>query len=85
MHPDFAVMAGDNLPGAPYAGINGAMLAITYSTAAEGDRVFNEMAQGGNVSMPLGKTFWADSFGMVTDRFGVPSSVNGGPAPMPSK
>lgn len=85
VHPDFAVMAGDNPPGAPYAGINGAMLAITYPTAAEGARVFNALAQGGKVTMPLGKTFWAESFGMVTDRFGVPWGVNGGPVPMPSK
>ena len=31
--------------------------------------------------MPLGDTFWAESFGMVTDRFGVPWGVNGGPKP----
>jgi len=29
--------------------------------------------------MPLGETFWAQAFGMVTDRFGTPWLINGGP------
>ncbi len=33
--------------------------------------------------MPLGETFWAESFGMVTDRFGTPWGVNGGSKPQP--
>lgn len=37
------------------------------------------LAEGGKVGMPLAETFWADTFGMVTDRFGTPWCVNGGP------
>jgi PhnB protein len=37
----------------------------------EADRVFNALAEGGQVRMPLGKTFWSPRFGMVADRFGV--------------
>jgi len=38
---------------------------------AEADRVFAALADGGQVGMPLTKTFWSPRFGMVTDRFGV--------------
>lgn len=81
VHPDFALMAGDTPPGIPYQGVSGVMLALTYPTAAEGKRVFEALAEGGKVSMPLGETFWADAFGMVVDRFGTPWGVNGGPKP----
>ncbi len=81
VHPDFELMAGDVPAGVPHQGINGVMLALTFPTAAEGQRIFNALADGGQVTMPLGDTFWAESFGMVTDRFGVPWGVNGGPKP----
>jgi PhnB protein len=42
-------------------------------------------AEGGTVHMPLGETFWADAFGMCTDRFGTPWGVNGGSKPMPAR
>lgn len=35
------------------------------------DRIFNRLAEGGTVTMPLQDTFWGARFGMVTDRFGV--------------
>lgn len=85
VHPDFALMAGDAPPGVPFAGIQGCMLAITYPTVAEATRVFNALADGGKVTMPLGETFWADTFGMVTDRFGTPWGINGGPREMAQK
>ncbi len=40
-------------------------------TEAEADRVFALLADGGQVQMPLTKTFWSPRFGMLTDRFGV--------------
>lgn len=82
VHPDFAIMAGDAPLGVPYAGIQGCMLAITYPSAAEATKVFHALADGGKVTMPLAETFWADTFGMVTDRFGTPWGVNGGPREM---
>lgn len=84
VHPDFELMAGDMPPGQPYVGIQGAMMAITYPTAAEARRVFEALSEGGRVTMPMGETFWADTFGMVTDRFGTPWGVNGGPRDVPS-
>jgi PhnB protein len=40
-------------------------------TEAEADRAFKALAEGGNVKMPLTKTFWSPKFGMLTDRFGL--------------
>ncbi len=39
--------------------------------AAEADRTFAALGEGGQVQMPLGKTFFSPRFGMVADRFGV--------------
>lgn len=82
VHPDFALMAGDTPPGVPFEGIKGAMLALTYPGADEARRIFGALAEGGSVQMPLGETFWAEAFGMVTDRFGTPWGINGGPKAM---
>ena len=83
VHPEFELMAGDTPPGMPYEGVKGVMMTLTYPTAAEGRRVFEALADGGTVTMPLEETFWADAFGMVTDRFGVGWGVNGGSKPQP--
>jgi PhnB protein len=40
-------------------------------TAEEAERVFATLGQGGEVRMPLAKTFYSPSFGMVADKFGV--------------
>jgi len=44
--------------------------------AAEADRIFSSLADGGTVLIPIAKTFWALRFGKVVDRFGVPWLVN---------
>lgn len=51
--------------------ISGFAIALNVATEAETDRYFNALTEGGEVLMPLGKTFWSPRFGMVTDRFGV--------------
>ena len=43
---------------------------------AEAERIFATLADGGKVTMPVQETFWAQRFGMVTDRFGTPWMVN---------
>lgn len=42
----------------------------------DGKRVFSALGEGGIVRKPLIKTFWTSSFGMLTDKFGVPWMVN---------
>jgi uncharacterized glyoxalase superfamily protein PhnB len=39
-------------------------------------QLFSNLADGGSVTMPLEKTYWAEAFGMVTDKFGVKWMVN---------
>jgi PhnB protein len=49
----------------------GFSLSLTVPTAAEAERLFTALADGGQVQMPLTKTFFSARFGMVADRFGV--------------
>ena len=49
----------------------GFSLALSAANEAEADRMFAALAEGGQVQMPLGKTFFSPRFGMVADRFGM--------------
>ena len=75
MHTSFrigetTVMASDGrCEGRP--SFQGFALSLTVAHEAEADRVFAALADGGQVQMPLTKTFWSPRFGMVADRFGV--------------
>lgn len=75
MHCSFHVgetmlMASDGCS-ADKATFDGFSLSLTVLDAAEASRVFAALAEGGQVRMPLGKTFWSRCFGMVADRFGL--------------
>jgi PhnB protein len=52
-------------------GFQGFALSLSLPTEAETDRVFAALAEGGQVQMPMAKTFWSPRFGMLTDRFGI--------------
>jgi len=69
-------MASDSMVGHPYEGMKGFSLSLVYPTTADAQRVFDALAQGGRVTMPLQKTFWAKAFGMLVDRFGTPWMIN---------
>jgi PhnB protein len=73
------LFAGDIPPGMPYEGVKGVMLAIQYDTIDQAHSAFHALSQGGQVTMPLAPAFWAKTFGMLTDRFGVSWAVNGEP------
>lgn len=49
----------------------GFALTISAKTEAEADTMFTALADGGQVTMPMAKTFFSPRFGMLTDRFGV--------------
>ena len=75
MHTSFrigqtTVMASDGCS-ADKASFQGFSLSLSVGSETEADRVFAALADGGQVRMPLTKTFWSPRFGMVTDRFGV--------------
>ena len=76
------MMAGDTPPGVAFERIHGVMLALQYDGVDAAQAAFQALASGGQVTMPLGPTFWARCFGMVTDRFGVSWAVNGAPIAM---
>jgi PhnB protein len=57
----------------------GFALALDANSAADGERMFNALAQGGQVHQPLIETFFAKSFGMVADKFGVGWMITAGP------
>jgi PhnB protein len=66
---DANLMASDGCSEGP--AFKGFSLSLTVANEAEAGRIFGALAEGGQVQMPLGKTFWSPCFGMVTDRFGV--------------
>lgn len=70
------LMASDS-PGDHYEKPQGTYVSLNVEKAAEGERIFNALAQDGTVKMPFEKTFWAaGGFGMLVDRFGIPWMVN---------
>ena len=67
---DSALMASDgNCLGKPE--FKGFSLSLPVASDAEAQRVFKLLGEGGQVQMPLTKTFFSTSFGMVADKFGV--------------
>ena len=73
------LMAGDTPPGMAFEGMKGVMLALQYDSVDAAHGAFHALSQGGQVTMPLMPAFWAKTFGMLTDRFGVSWAVNGAP------
>lgn len=75
MHAAFTVgetvlMASDGM-GSGKPVFQGISLALSPANEAEAQRIFNALAEGGQVQMPLSKTFFSPAFGMVADKFGV--------------
>lgn len=71
---DSTVMASDGqcMGKAIFQGIS---LSLTASNDTDAKRLFEALANGGQVQMPLAKTFFSPAFGMVADKFGVPWMV----------
>jgi len=80
---DTTLMASDSeCAGKP--SFQGFSLSLTVPNEAAAERAFAALSDGGQVKMPLGKTFFAIRFGMLTDRFGVHWMIYL-PAPQPAK
>lgn len=69
------MMCDDPRPDAAATGGN-ISLAIGLNDPAKAKQLFENLAKDGTVVMPLEKTFWAEAFGMVTDKFGVKWMIN---------
>lgn len=79
MHVSLPIGNGTTLMGSDSAGDwggktiigNNITISITADSKEEADRIFNGLAKGGTVTMPLGDTFWGDYFGMCKDKFDI--------------
>ncbi|MEO5736832.1 MAG: VOC family protein [Variovorax sp.] len=75
MHSEFTIGDTKLMASDGYAGgkpeFKGFSLSLDATDDADAKRLFETLAEGGTVQMPLGKTFFASSFGMVADRFGM--------------
>ena len=73
---DSPVMMCDNpTPGRAATGGN-ISLAIGLDDPQRAKQLFDNLSNSGTVMMPLEKTFWAEAFGMVTDKFGINWMIN---------
>ncbi|SRR5579872_696686 len=72
---DQVLLASDAPPGR-YHKPQGFSVSLDIQSAEEAERVFAALAKNGSVTMPIAETFWAQRFGMVNDRFGIPWMVN---------
>jgi PhnB protein len=77
------VLMGADVGPDQYEAPKGFALALSLASAADADRVFKDISDGGRVLMALEKTFWAERFGMVVDRFGIPWMVSCGGGQQP--
>src|SRR5437588_556955 len=69
------MMCDDPRPGAAESG-GTISLAIGLNEPEQAKRIFGALAADGTVLMPLEKTYWAEAFGMVTDKFGIRWMIN---------
>lgn len=67
------LMAAD---GPSSGGENSTTINIDVDTVDEAERVFKALADGGEIKMPIGETFWAHRWGFLIDRYGKPWMVN---------
>lgn len=70
------LMGSDTPPGMSFNGVHGFAVSVTLGDTAEGERIFNALAEGGKVTMPMQETFWAKRFGMCGDRYGIQWIIN---------
>jgi PhnB protein len=71
-----SVIMGSDCPPDRYHKPQGFSVSVSTGNPAETERVFNALAQGGQVDMPLQQTFWSAKFGMLQDKFGISWMVN---------
>lgn len=72
------IMASDRIAGMGPEPVDGNNFSISVhpNSKQEADRIFNALAEGGTITMPIADQFWGDYFGALTDRFGIGWMVN---------
>lgn len=71
-----AVLMGSDAPSERREKMQGFSVTLNIDAPAEAERVFQALAAGGTITMPIQETFWAHRFGMLVDRFGTPWMIN---------
>jgi PhnB protein len=72
------LMASDSVPLDAYQGMKHVYVTISFPTVERAKEVFDALSQNGKIEMPMGETFWVESFGSLVDRFGTGWMINGG-------
>lgn len=75
------LLMGSDAPPGHFERPQGFAVSVNVADPSEAERVFNALAKGGTITMPIEKTFWSVRFGMLVDRFGIPWMVNCDQAP----
>lgn len=73
-------LAGSDVAPPHYRRPQGFAVLVDVAGVAAAQRVFDVLAAGGAIAVPMQATFWSPAFGVVTDRFGIPWEINGRPA-----
>jgi PhnB protein len=73
---DGELLMGSDAPPEHYNEPKGFSVTLGIPVPADAERVFEALAKGGTVRMPLQETFWAARFGMLVDQFGIPWIIN---------
>jgi len=69
-------LAGADVVPAQYEKARGLYVLLSVADADEASRVFQALSNNGAIQMPLQKTFWSPSFGVVVDQFGIPWEIS---------
>ncbi|HEX6628801.1 MAG TPA: VOC family protein [Gemmatimonadaceae bacterium] len=70
------LLEGADVPPEQYEKPQGFSLSLNVTSADEAEKVFKKLGSGGRVVYPIEKTFWAERFGMLVDRFGIPWMIS---------
>jgi PhnB protein len=73
---DSGLLTANDVPPGDYRKPQGFSLLYSLGDVSRAETIFQQLSDGGSVQMPMEKTFWAERFGVVIDRFGVPWAIN---------
>ncbi|HEX4681630.1 MAG TPA: VOC family protein [Gemmatimonadaceae bacterium] len=68
-------LIANDVPAEYFQPVRSSYLYLEVDSATEAERVYNQLAEGGTIGMPIAETFFASRFGQVRDRFGVLWSI----------
>lgn len=81
---DHLLMASDDPTTDSFGPVQGMQVNYAVDDVDEAKRAFDALADGGEITQPIGPTFWSPMFGMCVDRFGTPWMVSAEAPPDPS-